>query len=142
VLNAEGRKILESSGLSGFGFQPVFKTRIVRLEWEKWNLSMDHPPEYPSEGEPENYILDRPHDAALASQMGDIWELVVPKTVRVGRAQKVESFKDLWVERSTWNGADIFRGDDYGGALVTQRAKDWLQEHFAGFVQFEEFPSK
>jgi len=49
---------------------------------------------------------------------------------------------EMYVELDSWNGADIFRGDGYGAVLVTERAKLWLQEHFEGYVEFQEFNCK
>ena len=143
VLSSDGRKLLEASGLSGFGFQPVNKTRIVSLPWNEWDLTTGKPPEYPRSGEPEDYILERPPNAGVAEKMGDIWELVVPVTARIGRPHEiVRSFRELYVELDSWNGADIFRGKGFGGPLVTERAKVWFEEHFGAYTRFEEFAQK
>jgi len=48
----------------------------------------------------------------------------------------------LSVERGSWNGTDLFRGDGYLSVLVTERAKSWLEKHLGGYVEFEEFDSK
>jgi hypothetical protein len=72
VLNSDGRKLLDASGLGGFSFQPVNKIRVVNLAWNDWNLAADEPPEYPESGEPEAYILGRPHDPDVAEKMGEI----------------------------------------------------------------------
>jgi hypothetical protein len=72
--------------------------------------------------------------------MGDIWELVVPITARIGRPRPiVNSYRELYLEPNTWNGADIFRGDGFGGVLVTERAKLWLEGHLGAYTEFEEF---
>jgi hypothetical protein len=143
VLTSPGRKLLETSGLSGFSFQPVNKTRIVDLPWQQWDLTKDEPPQYPTSGEPEDYILERPADSRVAKQMGEIWEMVVPVTARIGRPRpNVESFRELFVELDSWNGADIFRGDGYGSPLVTHAAKVWFEQHFGEYMEFEEFASK
>lgn len=42
------------------------------------------------------------------------------------------------VERR-WNGADLFRSEGYGGALFSQRARDWFTEHWGMYVLFDEF---
>jgi len=143
ILNAPGRKLLEASRLTGFTFQPVNKTRIVELPWHDWDLTADKPREYPESGEPEDYILGRPPNARVAEEMGDIWELVVPVTAKISRPREmVKSFRELYVERGTWNGADVFRGHGYGGPLVTERAKAWMEEYFGTYVRFDEFPSR
>jgi hypothetical protein len=53
VVTDSFRRELERSGLTGFGFQPAVKQRIVRLAWERWDRSAAEPAEYPAEGEPE-----------------------------------------------------------------------------------------
>jgi len=143
VLNSAGRKLLESSGLTGFSFQPVNKTRIVDLPWQDWDRTTDQPPQFPESGEPEDYILERAPNARVAGQMGDIWELVVPVTAVIGRPREdVRSFHELWLKLDSWNGADIIRGDGYGSPLVTGRAKAWFEEHLGAYTQFEEFAYK
>ena len=143
VLNAPGRKLLEASRLTGFTFQPVNKARIVEIPWHDWDLTADKPREYPESGEPENYILKRPPNTRVAKEIGDIWELVVPVTAKIGRPREmVNSFRELYVERGSWNGADVFRGAGYGGPIVTARAKAWMEEYFGGYVRFDEFASK
>lgn len=102
---------LEQSPLAGLGFRPVDKTRIVRLEWERWNQAADEPHEYPAGGEPEGYILGRPHDHELAAQIGPVWEVVLP-----GIEERPE--------------ADLVRGQPPTSHIyASQRAKDWLGLH-------------
>jgi len=143
VVNAAGRKLLEASHLTGFTFRPVYKARIVELRWHDWDLTANEPREYPLSGEPEDYILGHPASARVAAEMGDIWEVVVPVSAKIGRPREnVDSFDELWVERSSWNGADVFRGRGYGGPLVTEGAKDWMQQRLGEYVRFDEFASK
>jgi len=143
VLTSAAKALLESPGLSGFTFQPVNKARIVGLPWQEWDLTTDEPPEFPESGEPEGYILEHQHDPRVAMEMGDVWELVVPVTAVIGRPrQVVDSFRELFVELNSWNGADVFRGKGYGCILVAERAKHWLEGHFSGYIEFEEFDCK
>ena len=51
----------------------------------------------------------------------------------------MNSYRELYVERNSWNGADVFRGDGFGGVLVTERAKLWLEGHLGAYTEFEEF---
>src|SRR5688500_10646007 len=77
VVTGEFRQRLVSSGLTGLGFMPVQKTRIVRLEWEHWNRKAEEPKHYPHTGEPEDYILGRRHDPKLAEAIGELWEVIL-----------------------------------------------------------------
>lgn len=69
------RQALERE-VPGLVFRPVVKARIVRIDWHTWDRTVEEPPEYPSTGDPEDYLLERPHDPALADQVGPLWELV------------------------------------------------------------------
>ena len=142
VLTSEARKLLESSALSGFSFLPVEKTLVVELHWETWNLGAEQPAEFPESGEPEDYILGRPHNPKAATELGELWEIVVPSTATVLRPRSaVSSYKELRIDRSTWNGSDLFRGEGYGSMLFSERARDWFCEHWEKYVQFDEFPA-
>jgi hypothetical protein len=140
VLNGRGRMLLEASGLTGFEFRPVHKAHIVRLPWQDWDLAADMPPILPESGEPEDYILEAPHDPQVADELGDVWELVVPETAIIGRPRPiVSSFRDLHLEVSSWIGTDLFRGSGFGGLLYTEHAKVWFEKNLAPYVAFEEF---
>jgi hypothetical protein len=118
VLNSTGRKLLEASGLIGFGFQSVHKAHIVDLPWQDWDLTAREPRELPQSGKPEDYIRQRPANARVAEEMGDLWELVIPAEAKTGRT-------------------DIFHSDELLQPIVTERARVRLEECFAGYVQFE-----
>jgi hypothetical protein len=75
VVTEEFKSLLETTDLCGARFLPVIKRHIVRLDWQLWDQTADEPAEYPDSGEPEDYILARPHDQAVADQMGALWEL-------------------------------------------------------------------
>ena len=42
----------------------------------------------PSNGSPENYILDRPRDPALSATLGELWELDPSGVVGVGKSER------------------------------------------------------
>lgn len=129
VVVTEGFKTqLEDSGLSGLDFWPVFKKRIVHLEWERWDLSADEPKEYPKSGEPEDYILRRKHSPQIAELMGALWEL------RLEYHAELIPYRGL----SNWDGTDWFRAIDMGGVLVSSRAKEWLERCVPEWVSFRE----
>ena len=112
------RDEMQRSPLTGLRFHPVMKTRIVRLDWERWDLAADHPQEYPDGGEPENYILSRPHDLELAAQLGPVWEVVLP-----GRGEHAE--------------ADLVRDPAASPRIyASRRARDWLELHAGDWLSF------
>ena len=119
------RRELEGSGLTGFGFQPVVKQRIVRLAWERWDRSAAEPAEYPAEGEPENYVLGRQHDAELAEAIGPLWELLV-KSEDVVLGQP-----------------DFLRDTRYFSSVyVSAAAHRWLATRAGEWLRFEAPPSR
>jgi hypothetical protein len=140
VLTSNAKSLLESSGLTGYALRPVDKKLIVELHWEKWDLNAPEPASYPDTGEPEGYVLGQPHSSEAAEQLGDVWEVVVPQTVRVLRPRPiVASSKELTIDSATWNGSDIFASSDVLHKFFTQRAKNWFLENFGEFADFEKF---
>lgn len=76
VVLTDAAKASLSRTVPGLQFRPVIKARIVHIDWHTWDTAAEDPPFYPEEGEPENYLLEREHDPAVASAIGDLWELV------------------------------------------------------------------
>lgn len=109
------RAELERSPLAGFEFRAVEKTHIVRLDWENWDQTAADPQEYPEGGEPEGYILDRPHDPQLAALIGAIWEMVLPAMHDQADADLVTESRHVY---------------------ATQRAKGWLEQHASAWLSF------
>ena len=137
---------LEASGFLGFAFRPVRLARIVRLDWHLWDLKAKAPKRYPSGGEPEGYVLDRTHSPELAREMAPLWEMVLQTGAR---EVKVQTGKHTWeaevfLEAGSLNGLDFFRADTSRSNYVSEKAKDWLEQHAAGYVSFQlrEFRSK
>lgn len=124
---------LEQSGLTGFSFQPVIKRRIVELNWEEWDVAADEPEEDPEEGEPENYILARPHETRVADELGILAELLPAPGVE---AHFVDQFLRVWPE--TWKGTDIFYAHPYRIPCASWKARRWLEQHVGDYVEFRE----
>jgi hypothetical protein len=142
ILTSEARELLERSGLSGFSFMPVQKTLVVELHWELWNLHADQPAEYPLSGEPEDYILGKPHSQIAAEALGELWEVVIPNTATILRTKSVvSSYKESKFDLNSWNGTDLIRGEGYGTPLFSRPARDWFTEHWQTYVRFDEFPT-
>jgi hypothetical protein len=142
VLTSEARRLLETSGLTGFTFVPVEKMLIVELPWETWDLSAEEPAQFPESGEPEDYILGKPHSPTAAAALGDLWEIAVARSVTILHPKTIiDSYKELRIDLSTWNGDDLIRSDGYGSILFSERACDWLSERWGEYVQFDPFPT-
>ncbi len=147
VVTTEARKLLESSGLSGFGFHPVEKAHIVELHWEEWDLNLDWPPKLPKSGEPEDYILAEPHSASTSDALGELWEVVVSVTGKMISPQSISPdslvppYPGFSFDSSTWNGADVFRGEGSGWILCSEHARDWFSKTWGDFMFFDQFPT-
>ena|SRR5579863_4136710 len=132
--------------LSRLGF-PVscsflLKRCTVELRWENWDLQAEEPAEFPESGEPEDYILARPHEPTIANLLGDIFELASTSSVKIFRREVVNDYTDLAVDTSTWNSADVLRGEGYGSLLFSDRARPWFSERWELCVSFGQFHSR
>jgi hypothetical protein len=142
VLTSHARQLLESSNLTGFTFRPVQKVLTVELHWEAWDWNADEPEQFPDSGEPEDYILGQPDSPAASGALGDLWEVSVPPTATILRPKAiVDSYKELLLDMSTWNGADLFRSKGYDSILFTERASRWFAERWGDYIEFDEFPT-
>jgi hypothetical protein len=139
VVTDHFKTALARSGLSGFRFQPVLKRRIVRLSWEAWDRTASEPRAYPESGEPEDYILARPHDRSLAHQLGTFWEVCLGEHARSDRELTGLRPWDVrtWLVRETWDGVDWFRATGVGYVYVSDAAKRWLEEWASEHVRLE-----
>lgn len=145
---------LITSSLSEFTFKPVVKARIVRLEWEKWDRTAEDPAEYPATGEPEDYILERPHSPETAQSIGDLWEVCLGKHAEVELVPRnpaeqgllkwspFDIAEDIYIVLSSWDGTDLFRVKNLGFVYVSERAKNWLEQMVPDWVSFEPVPTK
>jgi hypothetical protein len=115
VVTDDCRRALLASGLTGTTFRPVIKHRIVDLDWPTWDTTEDEPPELPSSGEPEGYILDRPHSPDLALAMPELWELIA--------GQK---------------SSDIYYVPATRIVAVSNKAKTWFERHYGDYVTITE----
>jgi hypothetical protein len=130
------------TSLTGFSFQPVKKVLTVELHWENWDLETEEPPYFPDSGEPEDYILGQPDSHSASAALGELWEVIVPATARILHSKPVsDSYQDLLVDLSTWNGAVLFRSDGYAAILFSERGRAWFSEHWGEYVDFQEFPT-
>lgn len=83
VVTQTMRRHIEVAELRGVDFREVEKARIVALSWEQWDSAAPAPAEYPESGEPEDYVLGRPHDDALAEALGPLFQVLPSGTCLV-----------------------------------------------------------
>ncbi len=135
VVTDSFRRELAASGLVGLRFQPVIKKHIVQLDWHTWDRSLHEPPEYPKEGEPEGYILDRPHSQEVSDLMGNLWEVLIEERATVQRERKPSR---ILLVAASWRGGDLFRAESVGHIYATETAKTWFEQHAPEHVSFKE----
>ena len=133
VITAGFRRLLESSGLAGLRFQPVIKKHIVHLDWRAWDRAAKEPAEYPEGGEPEGYILDRPHSVQISDQLGDLWEVLLEESATVQRERKPSR---VLLVATSWQGADLFRAQGLLSIYTTEKTKTWFEQNAPEHVRF------
>jgi hypothetical protein len=151
VVTARARAELEQHGILGLEFLPVEKTRIVVFDWQAWDWADSKPAEYPESGEPEDYILSRPHDPYWAGEMGDLFE-IVPVRGGLAAREELEPRRDLrrqprdlrpknyqfTIEPATIPSVDIFRAENMRYVFVTERLRAVLASMSDNACTFQE----
>jgi len=140
VVTAELRSALANSELTGAGFLPVAKKKIVKLDWQRWDPSAPMPARKPLGGEPENYVLSGKHDEDTCANMPDLFELRprqrVPFVVCGTEIKWGREWSVLRTSRAAWNGDDFFFGERGFAVYVTARARQWLEPCVGQHVVF------
>ncbi len=131
ILVKEAVRALLDARMPALEFRQVLLRRCVRLEWADWDTTLDEPAEYPDSGEPEDYILSRPHDPMVAASIGMLWELV-PEVLdgiqAPGGALRLLAYR----------GQHLVRADlDAGHNFVSEEMRDLLLEAAPGCLSFK-----
>ena len=139
IVTDEMKQKMEEAGFRGITFRPVEKARIVEVAWHEWDLTALEPQYYPDDGEPEGYILGRPHSPDLAIAIGDIWEVVVSDSAEMVRHQVRDRLgvKFTYLEGS-WNGNDLFSVPQNRYKYASGRAKAWFEGNAGQWVSFRD----
>ncbi len=132
----------EKAGLGSLNFPYTLeKRKIVRIEWASWDKSQSFHAYVEDVMEPEDLIEGHPHDPELAQAMANLW-LAEPQHeihIAIDRDTPSRNRSDYLSLRSQppddW---DFMAGIGYGGFFISQRVKDWLDEHYSEC--FETFP--
>jgi hypothetical protein len=143
VVKDDFRIELMHSPFAHLVFCPVVKARIVEYHWEKWDRTAPEAQEYPESGEPEDYILFRPHSPETAEALGNTWQVILPEGATVDTDSRRAPWDyDIRVHASTWNGNHLFwgrkRSENSGSwIIVTDTGKKWLEERAEQWLRFE-----
>ncbi len=125
---------LRNAGLTGFTTIPVVVTKSPKIDWREWQPYGEKEMKYPAGGEPENYIERRKHSPEASAEFEPLTALLFQPAIDFVFG------KDAHVVASSWAGTDFFvaRTARPIYKYVSQRGRDWLTEHAADWVEFEE----
>lgn len=113
-------------------FRPVIKQHISHLDWMLWDLQADEPTIYPESGEPEIYILERPHSEHTSNEMENVWEIVI---LTSGSSMsgysfspnETDNFQVMYPENRRW-------------IVVTEAMMNWMRQNGTKWLAFTECP--
>jgi hypothetical protein len=118
--------------LPSLQFRPVEKVHIVYSNWHEWDCKSEEPLVYPDTGEPEDYILEQPHDPIVASELGDIWEVIADIVPGI-------QGDNLVFNKAQYAGQHFICADDFGGSgYISKELKSTLEYLNPEWITFEE----
>lgn len=140
VVKEEVLQHIVGLNLTGFVFKPISKEKIVKLDWENWDLQAPEPLVYPSGGmDAEEYITRRKHNENVAEQIGNLYALIPQKDGLLCSEQ--ERRDGLLIEQSL-SGLDVFidRLHCYfcSEIYISERLKDILSKLYSDILLFQE----
>lgn len=106
IVKEDVLRYVTEANLTGFVLQPVSKEKIVKLDWENWDLKAPEPLVYPSGSmDAEEYVTRRKHNEATAEQIGNLFALIPQKDGLLYCEQERSSGK---IVEQSLSGLDIF----------------------------------
>lgn len=143
IVKEDVLRYVTEANLTGFILQPVSKEKIVKLDWEDWDLKAPEPLVYPSGSmDAEEYITRRKHNEAAAEQIGNLFALIPQKDGLLYCEQERSSGK---IVEQSLSGLDIFIDrifcDFCSEIYVSEKAKDVLSEYYSDLLTFQEVPT-
>jgi len=139
VVDAEFAHALRGAGF-GLSFRPLNLTKVVRLDWEKWDRTASLPKVPPAGLEPENYLMRRKHSPETAAMLPPMLEVVLRKgAYSESHGPRLYNL-ELLIDKGSWNGDAMFfvnpRGEDTP-VIVSDDMKRWLEAHAPLWVTFK-----
>ena len=141
IVKEEVLRLIESVNLTGITVKPIIKEKIVKLNWETWDLSKPEPQIYPSgDMDAEEYITRRKHNETTAEQMGNLYALI-PQKDGLLYCEGVRNTSKL-VEQSL-SGIDVFIDRLYSYCsseiYVSEKVKNLLPSSMATCFLFKKY---
>ena len=140
VVSDEFRGELERSSFIGLRFGPAVKARIIKLPWHKWDRDAGEPKRYPPNGEPAEYIWNKPHDVHTAEQMPTAWEFLPP--LEPLRMVRLEDRRGGYLDEFEANPREepypslFLSRHEYGNLVVDDLARGWFESRVGEWVRF------
>lgn len=79
IVKESARNLLENN-FDALSFVEIHKDKIVKLDWQDWDLSAEEPKVYPKgDMDAEEYITRRKHDESLSKEIGRLYALILNK---------------------------------------------------------------
>ena len=132
---------ISDNNFSGLTIEPVVKEKIVKLNWETWDLTAPEPQIYPSgDMDAEEYIISRKHNEITSSQMSELY-VMIPQKDGLLYKEISELNKGFKLLPSSLSGLDFFVDRLYcnwfSEIYVSQRAKKILESELGEYLYFE-----
>lgn len=137
VIAKEDAKNLIENHFTDFYFTEIHKEKIVKIDWQDWDLSADEPAIYPSgDMDAEEYIVRRKHRESLSEEMGKLYALIPDKQ---GYAYYDEKDNKEKLIESTLSEKDIFVANSLKNQeiYVSEKMKSFLESNFQNEIYFE-----
>ena len=112
---------LHTSPFKEWSVATVEKTQIVMSEWDGSDFVS-------APGDPEDFILNSPHDEACAQSLGDLWEIVLPVGCTAKGFKVSVNRSSMLIESVTYVGGDLFFIQFPGGRSVacSSSFRSWI----------------
>ena len=137
VIIKEDVKNLIENHFTDLNFTEIYKEKIVKIDWQDWDLSADEPTIYPSgDMDAEEYIVHRKHCESLSEEMGKLYALIPDKE---GYAYYDEKDNKEKLVKSTLSEKDIFVANSLKDQhiYVSEKIKSFLESNFQNEIYFE-----
>jgi hypothetical protein len=135
------REKLMTADFGELDFKPVVKSHIVSIPWETWDRTARFPLEFPTSGEPEEFILGHEHSIQAAAEMDEIWEFIAPAMpCKIEKREPVRPYLYRWyLTRPEGHHRGLFRSSGKGHVLfVDDAGRQWFEREANGWVDFDE----
>lgn len=127
VVTEATKERMEVNTFVGLQFARARYSKVVRLNWHKWDVRAPEPQHYPASGEPEDYIVKAKNCDRTTASMPPIWVFNVPSTPDL----QVLGSSTFRLELAP--AADIFR--ECSIHWVSERMKVWLEANLGEWIR-------